>query len=509
MKKRYDHIVVGSGVSGLTLALLLASNRKKVLLIEKGPRIGGSLNRFYLGGIPFDTGFHFTGGFSPGGILVEMLQALGISERIKPIFLSGPGTSVFVFEKKWDVFDMPAGTDAFRTALLGYFPHESAGIEGYFALVQKVCEATVTFDLRKITLATPSIDEDYISLEKVLDGLISDPALKGILSTYCLCYGVAPKEVSFANHARVAAGLYESVARIEGGGDAVVQAFKESLAKVDVEIRCNTSIVECTELQENRVGAFMLDNGEVVHAGDCIFTIHPQEVLKILPRQHLKKAFVDRVSAFETSNGFFSLFGVVKGADPAEFGPSIVSLLPSCDLNELLDPERRGDAALAIIRSVETCRGETHCVVTAFEPEFYGEVREWADSEVGKRPAAYYAYKARKIEAITRRFLSYYPQYRDGFQVLDAGSVLTFRDYLNSPQGNAYGIKQKLGQFNLFGKLPLVNLHVAGQSAVLPGIVGAMMSSFIVARNLLGKETLSCFIEEELSGNQETSSAGS
>ena len=55
-----------------------------------------------------------------------------------------------------------------------------------------------------------------------------------------------------------------------------------------------------------------------------------------------------------------------------------------------------------------------------------------------------------------------------------------------------------MGQFNLFGKLPLVNIYVAGQSAVLPGIVGAMLSSFIVARNLIGKEKFNHFIEGEL-----------
>jgi all-trans-retinol 13,14-reductase len=498
MIKKYDHIVVGSGISGLTLALLLASNGRKVLLIEKAPQIGGSLIRFYKGGIPFDTGFHFTGGFSPGGILVDMLQALGIRERIKPIFLTSPGSSVFVFEQDGAQFDMPSGTDNFRAALHRYFPNESNGIEAYFALVKKVCQATVTFDLRKISLSATAIDEDYISLEQVLNSLITDPALKGILSTYCLCYGVSPKEVSFANHARVAAGLYESVARIERGGEAFIQAFRERFAQADIEILCNTSIVECADIKNHCVGEFVLSNGEVVTSKDCTFTIHPQEVLKILPRQHLKKAFVDRVSSYETSHGFFSLFGVVKNADPSNFGPSIVSLLPSTDLNVLLDPRQETDAALAIIRSVETIRGENHCIVNAFEPEFYCNVKQWADSSVGKRSAAYYEYKARKIETITRRFCSFYPQYRDDFKVLDAASVLTFRDYLYSPEGNAYGIKQKMGQFNLFGKLPLVNLYVAGQSAVLPGIVGAMLSSFIVARNILGKEQLSSFIEDRL-----------
>jgi phytoene dehydrogenase-like protein len=81
---------------------------------------------------------------------------------------------------------------------------------------------------------------------------------------------------------------------------------------------------------------------------------------------------------------------------------------------------------------------------------------------------------------------------------LDAASVLTFRDYLSSPEGNAYGIKQKVGQFNLFGKLPLSNIYAAGQSSILPGLVGAMLSSFIIARILVGKEEYTKFIEKRL-----------
>jgi phytoene dehydrogenase-like protein len=500
MKKKYDHIVVGSGISGLTLASLLVSNGQKVLLIEKAPQIGGSLIRFYKEGIPFDTGFHFTGGFAPGGLLADMLQALGIQDSIKPIFLTAPGSGVYVFEQNGAVYDMPSGTDNFRLALHRYFPEESSGIDGYFALLNKVRQATVTFDLRKISVSAATIDEDYISLEQVLNQFIKDPDLKGILSTYCLCYGASPREVSFANHARVAAGLYESVARIERGGEAFIQAFRERFAQSDIEILCNTSIVECADVKNSCVGEFVLSNGQIVYSTDCTFTIHPKEILKILPRQHLKKAFVDRISAYETSHGFFSVFGVVNNADCSKFGPSIVSLLPSTDLDVLFEPStQERDGALAVILSVETIRGNKYCVVNAFEPDSYSNVQQWADSSVGKRPAAYYEYKARKIESITRRFCNYFPHYRDDFKVLDAASSLTFRDYLFSPEGNAYGIKQKMGQYNLFGKLPLVNLYAAGQSAVLPGIVGAMLSSFIVARNILGKEKLSSFIEGRLS----------
>ena len=43
---RYDDIVIGSGISGMTMSLILAMNGHKVLLIEKGPYMGGSMARF-------------------------------------------------------------------------------------------------------------------------------------------------------------------------------------------------------------------------------------------------------------------------------------------------------------------------------------------------------------------------------------------------------------------------------------------------------------------------------
>jgi len=76
--------------------------------------------------------------------------------------------------------------------------------------------------------------------------------------------------------------------------------------------------------------------------------------------------------------------------------------------------------------------------------------------------------------------------------------MLTYRDYLNSPDGSAYGIKQKVGQYNLIGKLPVRNLFAAGQSSLLPGIAGAMMSSFIVTRAVLGKDHFNRFVGEAL-----------
>ena len=53
-------------------------------------------------------------------------------------------------------------------------------------------------------------------------------------------------------------------------------------------------------MQNGIVGRFVLNTGEEVSCDRCIFTIHPQEILKILPQEHLTKAFVERVKRVRT-----------------------------------------------------------------------------------------------------------------------------------------------------------------------------------------------------------------
>ena len=92
------------------------------------------------------------------------------------------------------------------------------------------------------------------------------------------------------------------------------------------------------------------------------------------------------------------------------------------------------------------------------------------------------------------------PELKDHFEVLDSSSPLSFRDYLHSPDGSAYGVKQLIGQFNLLGKLPMKNLYAAGQSSVLPGVMGAMVSSFIVCRTMQDGEAFDAYVNERLDG---------
>ncbi len=496
--RRFDSIVVGSGISGMTMALILGLNGRKVLLIEAAPIIGGSMSRFRLQGVPFDTGFHFSGGLEPGGILNDILRVLGIEGMIEPEFLQEDSASSLLFEDTGLRYDIPAGIDRIRRKLSGYFPSEAAAIDKYFMMLRDVCSRTPSMDLRRLCAKHTHIEEDFVSLQSVLDSLSPNRTLHALLSVFAMCYGTKPSEVSFANHARMSIGLYESMARVKDGGEAFIKAFKARARGLDIEIQTGCRISELAEIEGKRVKRFILSTGEEIAAGHCVFTIHPKGIIDLLPPGCVSPAFRERVSSFESSTGFFSVFSVLPDEfEEADFGRSLLTIMPEADINRMLD-QGIPDSAILLMKSIELVHGRPRKVLSLFEPASVDSAARWADTTTGKRPEDYRQFKAAKTGRMIERICAMLPQYSSKIEVLDSASVLTFRDYLHSPDGSAYGIKQKLGQINLRSELPLRNLLAAGQSSLLPGIIGAMMSSFIVARSVLDGATLDGFIERGL-----------
>lgn len=489
----YDHVVVGAGISGLTAALLLAQQKHRVLIIEKAPAIGGSMVRFPINGIPFETGFHFTGGLAPKGLLFDMLKALGVEDRIKPVPFAEEDCTRFVFEDSGNTYAFAGDRAGAMAELKRKFPEEAKSISTYFVKLDAVCEATTSMNLRSIGQSMHMSDEDYMSLTSVLDELFQSSELKAILGGYCLCYGVSPTEISFAKHARMCQGMHDGIVRVEDGGDAFVAALKEKLDDAGVEVRCKTSVVSCEEIESANVGAFRLNNGDLVRFESAVLTIHPQAILDLLPRERLRPAFVKRVEGFQSSFGFFAVFGT---CDAPELLDNFVLLgLPESDLNALFTPgDRDADSMLFCISGQEK-KTRTLTILEAACPEDYAA---WADSSLKRRPAAYNDFKARKTERIVERVTRLVPELKGHFQPLESSTPLTFRDYLNSPDGSAYGVKQLMGQFNLLDRLPLKNLRAAGQSSVLPGVMGAMVSSFIVCRTMGDAEKFDSLVRERL-----------
>lgn len=483
---KYDDLVVGSGISGMTMALLLAKAGRKVLLIEKQSAIGGCMRRFKCKGIPFDTGFHFTGGF--GGLLSDMLRALGMEQDVRPEFLDDPKTNRIYLENSDSMYEMPSGMDAAGRALKKYFPGEGEAIDKYLQTEEDIERRTPFMDLKKLNTEElfdlmRQLDEDFIPLQQYLDSITADTRLQTVLANVALCYGSQPSVMPLSMHCRAAVGMHKSMARVAGGGDAFINSFTRQAKELNIDIMTGTEISGIAKRSGKTISAVTLSGGATCHFGNCILAIHPRSIISILPEDAVPEATRQAVEKYEESFSFFSLFATIQTEHPVS--PALTSYLTRDNLNEIISPD--SDAcAMAILTGVEAVGNDKVSVLCAFENEFPGEADRWKNAVCRKNDASYQQYKARRAAAMVKKIEKVYPEYAGKINILSTSSTLTFEDYL-PPTGSAYGIVHKVGEQNLFGRLPVRNFYAVGQSSLIPGVLGAMLSSFIVGRYLLGR----------------------
>jgi phytoene dehydrogenase-like protein len=81
INKRYDVIIVGAGIAGLTSAAYLSKYGCRVLIIEKGQKNGGLLGAFSIDGHQVDQGAR---GIIDTGIFIPMMKQLGQNIELLP-----------------------------------------------------------------------------------------------------------------------------------------------------------------------------------------------------------------------------------------------------------------------------------------------------------------------------------------------------------------------------------------------------------------------------------------
>jgi phytoene dehydrogenase-like protein len=484
MVKKVDSLVVGSGAGGLAMALFLAQTGKKILLLEKSPQIGGALASFSKDGYSLDAGFHFTGALQDNEIFDNILKILNIRDKIEPIFLNKDRANIFNFSDTGKSIEFPFGIERIKKRLKDYFPGQSGVIDTYFNKVKSISQQTPTMNIDTMHQIPQPLKEDYITLKDYLDNLTDHKLLKEVLSAFIMCHGTPPEEVSLANNARLAYGFYESICSIKNGGASLVDAFLSELSLYDVEIIKSEEIIAMEDIKDKKVGRFILKSGIEVEAKTCIMTIPPYSILKLLPKKYFPPAFFNRIESFEYTSGFFTVFAKLEAGVPTVNEQSIISLYPKTDINALSLPNWEGPGALAILHSKSK---ETN-IVTAFEPIYWNKLKQWSNSSLGIRPKTYKDWKLKKTEEIIERIENCTPSYAGKLKTITSATPLTYRDYLNHHQGAAYGIRQKIEQYNLIGQLRLRNIYCAGQSAILPGVLGTIMASLLVARNIIGND---------------------
>jgi all-trans-retinol 13,14-reductase len=488
----YEYVVIGGGISGMTTALILAKHGCRVALVERSGKIAPTVRGFTRSGLFFDTGFHYSGGLEPGGPLDIFFRYLGLSDNIETYLFKKDGfDSLRCLDPRFE-FPYPYGYDKLKESFHRAFPGDKKAVDEYFRTVKKIYSSLpyVDLDARGEPVSFSAVTGP--SLQEFLDGLTDNGLLKCVLSMHCFLYGVSPGEIPFANHACIAGSFYESVSGITGGGQSLANAFEASLEKIGVNVYCGQAAEKILVSGDGIVCGILLKDGSTLNCSGCVSTIHPHQLLEMVPDHLFRPAYVNRLKGLEDTSSACILFATCS-TPVKDLQGSNLFIFPRPDFS-FFNTDLAVEERPLYITAARSNGGPEKNGFIAICPMSNTMTQRWSDSTTGKRPAEYELFKQEMTEKVRCFIEASCPDIAGRIIDMECATPLTLRDYTNSPYGSIYGVKHRVGQYNPMPVTRLKGLYLAGQATTAPGIIGAIMSGFIACENIFGRNHL----QEEL-----------
>lgn len=489
-----DAIVIGSGISGLTTAGLLAKNGRKVIIVEQNPKPGGALRRFTRGGIPFDIGFHYTGGLGQGQILRVLWEYLGVWPVLTPVPMPPEGHDLFKFRASGTEVKAFYSYEMAREQLLTVFPQESAGINQYLDLVENICRAIPFYNLD--LPFSPFLRDFFNSADRplieVVKSMTNDPELQAVLSAPALLYGVPPKQAGMTMHASVAHSYYSGAWGIQGGGPAIVAGFLHKLAENEVDILTGRR-VERINVSDGQVTGVTIGDRKIT-AAQVIYTGHPVHFPALVTQGSFRPAFCHRVKSLEDTTSMFIVFGKMTAptALPLLDHANLCSISPGFGLLDTPTTAKKNGTVLITApgRKDRACVDKNN---RAAEGIILMRPASWAETSrfnlgTGARGPGYQEWKTDATNDLIAQAAANFGDDFLPIQPLAAASPLTFRDELGAPAGGVYGVQHNLQQFVARARTRVQGLYLSGQGSLMTGVLGASLAGLVTAGEIMGLE---------------------
>ncbi|MFW9991637.1 MAG: phytoene desaturase family protein [Candidatus Odinarchaeota archaeon] len=244
-QKYFDVVVIGAGLTGLTVAAKLQKQGAKVLLLEQHSIAGGYATNFKRKGYEFDASVHFFPGAGNNSGLGAILEQIGVKNKVEFIPLASRYLSIFPdHELEWS-----NDLAVLIPKLQQMFPHEAESIISYFFDMRDLYRG-IQFIIDARYLGKLSFFEKtkgflknarilyrlFRSLGKTyyeyLEEHIKDPQLRGLLAQAWCYLGTPPRELSLLFFVNATLSFFEEGGYYVKGGsknlsNAITAAFQE------------------------------------------------------------------------------------------------------------------------------------------------------------------------------------------------------------------------------------------------------------------------------------------
>ncbi len=481
---KYDTIIIGSGLSGLTCALLLARSGRRVLVLEQHAQPAPVVRGFSRAGLYFDIGFHYVGGLGEGSPFRVLFRHLGLENRLELFPFAAAGFDGLQISASGERFALPVGFAEIKAALCARFPVVQAEITTYLAEIEAKWSHVPYLDLDAEIADFGIWAVHGISLQERLQVFAAYPQLQSLLSMHSLLYGVQPDSASATLNAQVAGSYYHSVHGIVGGGRALIDALLALVAAEGVEIRCRAEVTSLRASGAAIMGV-SLASGEVLNAQEVVATLNPTLLPPLLPPGQLRPAYLKRFKNLRQTPSAYILYA--RTAKPLDFlRRRNLFVQPQAGIFTM-------DANLPLedrpfyLTVADQGAGDSTGLIGVV-PARYAEVAAW-DTPALRHGAGYRAHKEQLAARLVKLFAAHCPELA-GLEVLELATPLTLQDYSAAPAGAIYGVGRFLEQYNPHPVTRLSGLYLSGQAIAAPGLLGTVVAGYLTCGSILGHEHL-------------------
>lgn len=508
----YDAIVIGSGISGMTAAGLLAGvASKKVLVPEKHAEPGGLTHVFRRDGAAWDVGLHYVGQMgsgSPGRALFNYLPGGELQWNRMPDEFERfiyPGLD----------FTVPSDPQRFEHRLVERFPHEARSIRRYFRDIKAVERWTTLGFMRGMV---PKPLEPVLRLVQRLSGgkakqttghyleaHFREPLLRALLASQWGDYGLPPSRSAFAIHAQIVSHYLHGGWFPEGGSSRIARTFEKGIERAGGVIRVGQEVVRILVQDGRAVGVDVIDRRSakahaVTHRAPIVISDvgAPITFKQLLPQDGTIGARTAKLRHLidELGSGTSAVTLYLRlNASPTTIGARGENYWINAGTDhDAFDAHSRdllgGQPAwlYASFPSLKSGDERFHTVelISFVDPQAFAA---WRDRPKGDRGLEYAALKQCISEGLLRLAETAIPGLTALVEYAELSTPLSVEHYTSHPAGDFYGLPATLRRYrsHLLGpRTPVDGLLLSGQDAGCLGILGAMMGGMGAACQALG-----------------------
>ena len=462
MSEKYDAVVIGSGLGGLTAGALLAHAGARVLVLERNASLGGAATTYHRGALTVEASLHETTPPSaPGDPKRELFDILGLEDDLDLVPVPN------LHEIRWhglgEPFVLPHGFDNIEAALDARFPTERAKIKALLNQVRRT--------LRIAEFADPAHDAWWrikhaaelpldlwaglrdirASLSEVFERHFGDnEALKFALCANLAYYADDPDTLWWMAFAMAQGGYMQAGGYYSRGGsqrltDRLVAVIREAGGTV----LTNSPAIGIAVGPHGAVSGVRYRDGRdgpeiSVDTTNVFANAAPHVVQDMLP----DKVRIGFIARFKDRPLSISLMSATLGLDqpPASFGVSSYSTMLVPDWMQRFSDFKQGTS---LFGADPDGRMPVMCVVD------YGQIDSGL-AEGGLHPmnivcadrlenwdglddAAYHARREAWLSAIIERLDMEWPGLAGAVKASTMATARTMHQHLNTPGGAIYG----------------------------------------------------------------------